>query len=71
MPISLALAKKVADAAEAEAKKTGFPSWIVIVGPNGETIFEERKDNSDNSRGHRHAGGWTCNTSKATDMTAN
>jgi glc operon protein GlcG len=49
MPISLALAKKVADAAEAEAKRTGFPSGIVIVGPNGEAIFEEKMDNSNNS----------------------
>jgi glc operon protein GlcG len=49
MPISLALAKKVAAAAETEAKKTGFPSGIVIVGPNSETVFEEKMDNSNNS----------------------
>lgn len=49
MPVSLALAKKAAAAAEAEARKTGFPSGIVIVGPNGEVIFEEKMDNSNNS----------------------
>ncbi|HZT51445.1 MAG TPA: heme-binding protein [Stellaceae bacterium] len=49
MPVSLALAKKAAAAAEAEAAKTGFPSGIVIVGPNGETIFEEKMDESNNS----------------------
>ena len=49
MPISLALAKKAAAAAEAEAMNTGFPSGIVIVGPNGETIYSEKMDNSNNS----------------------
>jgi glc operon protein GlcG len=49
MPMSLALAKKAAAAAEAEAVKTGFPSGIVIVGPNGETIYSEKMDNSNNS----------------------
>lgn len=49
MPISLALAKKAAAAAEAETKKTGFPSAIVIVGPNGETIYSEKMDGSNNS----------------------
>ncbi|HXQ51721.1 MAG TPA: heme-binding protein [Stellaceae bacterium] len=49
MPISLDPAKKAAAAAEAETMKTGFPSAIVIVGPNGEVIFEEKMDNSNNS----------------------
>jgi len=49
MPISLALAKRAAAAAEAETKKTGFPSAIVIVGPNGETIYSEKMDGSNNS----------------------
>lgn len=49
MPISLELAKKAAAAAEAEAAKSGFPSGIAIVGPNGEVIFEEKMDNSNNS----------------------
>jgi glc operon protein GlcG len=49
LPISLALAKKAAAAAETEANKTGFPSGIVIVGPNGETIYTEEMDNSNNS----------------------
>jgi glc operon protein GlcG len=49
MPISLAVAKKAAAAAEAEAMKNGFPSGIVIVGPNGETIYSEKMDNSNNS----------------------
>src|SRR5579864_1125889 len=49
MPISLALAKRAATAAEAEAKKSGFPSAIVIVGPNGETIYSEKMDGSNNS----------------------
>jgi len=49
MPISLELAKKAADAAEAEAKKTGFPSGIVIVGPNGETIYSAKMDGSNNA----------------------
>lgn len=49
MPISLEQAKKAAAAAEAEAKKTGFPSGIVIVGPNGEIIFAEKMDGSNNA----------------------
>jgi len=49
MPISLEQAKKAAAAAEAEAKKNGFPSGIVIVGPNGEIIFAEKMDGSNNS----------------------
>jgi glc operon protein GlcG len=49
MPISLALAKKAAAAAEAEAMKNGFPSGVVVVGPNGETIYSEKMDNSNNS----------------------
>lgn len=49
MPISLALAEKAAAAAEAETRKTGFPSGITIVGPNAEIILEEKMDNSNNS----------------------
>lgn len=49
MPISLEQAKKAAAAAEAEAKKNGFPSAIVIVGPNGEIIFAEKMDGSNNA----------------------
>jgi uncharacterized protein GlcG (DUF336 family) len=49
MPISLEQAKKAAAAAEAEAKKNGFPSGIVIVGPNGEIIFAEKMDGSNNA----------------------
>jgi len=46
MPISLAEAKKAADAAIAEAGKTGFPSAVAVVGPAGDLIYFERMDNA-------------------------
>jgi glc operon protein GlcG len=49
LPIDLALARKAADAAVAQAKKNGFPSAIAIVGPAGELVFLEKMDNSNNS----------------------
>ncbi|HVA12727.1 MAG TPA: heme-binding protein [Stellaceae bacterium] len=46
LPISLAEAKRVADAAVAKA---AFPSAIAVVGPGGEVIYLEKMDNSNNS----------------------
>jgi uncharacterized protein GlcG (DUF336 family) len=46
MPIGLADAKKAADAAIAEAGKTGFASAVAIVGPAGDLIYFERMDNA-------------------------
>jgi uncharacterized protein GlcG (DUF336 family) len=47
--IPIAEAKKIAAAAVAEAKKTGFPSAIAIVGPAGDLIYLEKMDNANNS----------------------
>jgi glc operon protein GlcG len=46
MPIALADAKKAADAAIAEAGKTGFASAVAIVGPAGDLIYFARMDNA-------------------------
>jgi len=43
-PISLAQAKKVAAAAEAEALKLGLNQGIAIVEPSGELVYFERMD---------------------------
>lgn len=45
-PITLAQAKKVMAAAEAEAKKSPFPVAIYIVEPTGEMVMMERMDNT-------------------------
>ena len=45
-PITLAQAKKVMAAAEAEAKKAPFPVAIYIVEPSGEMVMMERMDNT-------------------------
>jgi|SRR5215469_12100552 len=45
-PITLAQAKKVMAAAEAEAKKAPFPVAIYIVEPTGELVMMERMDNT-------------------------
>ena len=42
--IKLAQAKKVADAALAEATRRGWPMCISIVGPSGELIYFEKMD---------------------------
>lgn len=46
LPIDLAQAKRIADAAVAKA---AFPSAIAIVGPGGELIYLEKMDNSNSS----------------------
>lgn len=46
LPISLAMAKRVADAAVAKA---AFPSAIAIVDPDGIVIYLEKMDNSNSS----------------------
>jgi uncharacterized protein GlcG (DUF336 family) len=43
-PISLADAKKVADAAMAEATKRGWPMCITVVDPHGELVFFQKMD---------------------------
>jgi glc operon protein GlcG len=43
-PITLEQAKKVAAAAEAEAKKHNLNSVIVIVEPNGQPVYVEKMD---------------------------
>lgn len=45
-PITLAQAKKVMAAAEAEAKKSPSPVAIYIVEPSGEMVMMERMDNT-------------------------
>ncbi|MGH6994319.1 MAG: GlcG/HbpS family heme-binding protein [Stellaceae bacterium] len=45
-PITLAQAKKVMAAAEAEAKKAPYPVAIYIVEPSGEMVMMERMDNT-------------------------
>jgi glc operon protein GlcG len=43
-PISLADAKKVADAALAEATKRNWPLCISVVGPTGDLVYFEKMD---------------------------
>ena len=43
-PISIEHAKKVADAAVAEATKRGWPMCIAIVGPTGDLVYFEKMD---------------------------
>jgi uncharacterized protein GlcG (DUF336 family) len=43
-PIKLETAKKVADAAMAEAVKRGWPMCISVVSPDGELVFFEKMD---------------------------
>ena len=43
-PINLATAKKVADAAVAEATKRGWDMCIAVVGPSGDLVYFEKMD---------------------------
>jgi uncharacterized protein GlcG (DUF336 family) len=43
-PITLELAKKIAAAAEAEARKSNLNSVIVIVEPNGQPVYAQKMD---------------------------
>jgi len=45
-PITLAQAKKVIAAVEAEARKAPFPVAIYVVEPSGEMVMMERMDNT-------------------------
>jgi Haem degrading protein HbpS-like len=45
-PITLDQAKKIAAAAEAEAKKNGWNEVIVIVEPNGAMVYMEKMDDT-------------------------
>ncbi|MCC6608645.1 MAG: heme-binding protein [Burkholderiales bacterium] len=45
-PISLDDAKKVADAAAAEARKINVPEAVAIVDPAGQLVYFERMDNT-------------------------
>jgi uncharacterized protein GlcG (DUF336 family) len=46
MPISLELAKRVAAAAEAEARKNGWPMAIAIAEPTGALVYFLKMDNT-------------------------
>lgn len=48
LPISLEMARKVADAASVEAKKNSWTMAIAIVDPNGTLIYYEKMDNTQN-----------------------
>jgi glc operon protein GlcG len=49
MPIGIEQAKKVAAAAEAEAKKHDWKMNIAVVGPAGELIYFEKMDGAQNA----------------------
>ena len=44
-PINIAMAKKVAAAAEAESKKNNWAMCITVVAPSGDLVYFERMDN--------------------------
>jgi len=48
-PISVADAKKVAAAAEAEAAKRHWPMCIAVVGPSGDLVYFEKMDGCQNA----------------------
>jgi glc operon protein GlcG len=48
LPIPLERARKVADAASAEAKKNNWTMAIAIVDPNGTLVYYEKMDNTQN-----------------------
>src|SRR5262245_60265455 len=45
MPITLELAKRIADAAEAEARRNGWPMAIAIAEPTGALVYFAKMDN--------------------------